>query len=168
MHEEIIEVKILKLVGLSANGAAVFLECPEKTFVIFIGPAEGEALARALQSEETPRPLTHDLIRSLLLGFDIKINQLIISQIIDGAFCATLILQQPAKNDGEFDNEVRIDTRPSDAFVLSARFNFPIHVTRSVLDQVEDLSQLSDGQINLPDMPNFPTLENDGMDESSK
>lgn len=165
MQEEIIEVTIQKLVGLSPNGAAVFLQCPEKTFVIFIGSTEGEALIRALQSEETPRPLTHDLIRSLLIGFEIKIKQLVISQIIEGAFCATLILQQGDSGEGDLENEVRIDTRPSDAFVLSARLKFPIHVTRSVLDQVEDLTNMTEAQIPLPDPPDFPGIEPEKSDE---
>ena len=164
MQEEIIEVKIQKLVGLSPTGAAVFLKCPEKTFVIFIGAYEGDALARALQSEESPRPLTHDLIRSILIGFDIEIRQLVISQIIDGAFCATLILEHPGQD--ELKNEVRIDTRPSDAFVLAARLDFPIHVTRSVLDNVEDLTNIGDAQIQLPDPPDFPDLDIDSSDES--
>ena len=164
MQEEIIEVKIQKLVGLSPTGAAVFLKCPEKTFVIFIGAYEGDALARALQSEESPRPLTHDLIRSVLIGCDIKIRQLVISQIIDGAFCATLILEHPGQ--GALENEVRIDTRPSDAFVLAARLDFPIHVTRSVLDNVEDLTNIGDAQIQLPDPPDFPDLDLDSKDES--
>lgn len=159
MQEEIVEVKIQKLVGMSPNGAAVFLNCPEKTFVIFIGSTEGEALIRALHSEETPRPLTHDLIRSLLIGFEIKIKKLVISQIIDGAFCATLILHQGDSQEGDLENEVRIDTRPSDAFVLAARLDFPIHVTRSVLDQVEDLSTMTEAQIPLPDPPGFPDID---------
>ena len=166
MQEETVEVKIQKLVGLSPNGAAVFLQCPEKTFVIFIGSFEGEALARALQSEETPRPLTHDLIRSILIGFNLEIRQLVISQIIDGAFCATLILKQCDPAQDELDNEVPIDTRPSDAFVLSARLDFPIHVTRSVLDKVEDLSNIADTHIQLPDPPDFPGLDDDSSEES--
>lgn len=165
MQEEIIEVTIQKLVGLSPNGAAVFLQCPEKTFVIFIGSTEGEALIRALHSEETPRPLTHDLIRSLLIGFEIRIRQLVISQIIDGAFCATLILEQGDPGNGDLKSEVRIDTRPSDAFVLAARLDFPIHVTRSVLDQVEDLTNMTDAQIPLPDPPDFPGIESENPDD---
>ena len=135
--------------------------------MIFIGSYEGEALARALQAEETPRPLTHDLIRSILIGFNLEIRQLVISQIIDGAFCATLILKRCDSESDELDNEVRIDTRPSDAFVLSARLDFPIHVTREVLDNVEDLTNSTDSHIQLPDPPDFPGLGTDSSDESA-
>ena len=94
MTKDSIEVHIEKLAGIIPDGAAVFLRAPDKTFVIFIGSTEGEALARAIQGEETPRPLTHDLVHSILLGFDIEITRMVISQILEGTFCATLVMAQ--------------------------------------------------------------------------
>jgi hypothetical protein len=148
-----IEVHIEKLAGIIPDGAAVFLRAPDKTFVIFIGSTEGEALARAIQGEETPRPLTHDLVRSILLGFDIEITRMVISQILEGTYCATLVLAQKPSGDHQYKNEVRIDTRPSDAFVLAARIGFPIHVSQEVLDQVKDVSDLISADNPLPDFP---------------
>jgi bifunctional DNase/RNase len=148
-----IEVHIEKLAGIIPDGAAVFLRAPDKTFVIFIGSTEGEALARAIQGEETPRPLTHDLVRSILLGFDIEITRMVISQILEGTYCATLVLAQKSSENHLCKNEVRIDTRPSDAFVLAARIGFPIHVSQEVLDQVKDVSDLITTDNPLPDFP---------------
>lgn len=148
-----IEVHIEKLAGIIPDGAAVFLRAPDKTFVIFIGSTEGEALARAIQGEETPRPLTHDLVHSILLGFDIEITRMVISQILEGTFCATLVMAQKSSEDHLCKNEVRIDTRPSDAFVLAARIGFPIHVSLDVLDQVKDVSDLMTTDNPLPEFP---------------
>ncbi len=153
MTKETIEVHIEKLAGIIPDGAAVFLRAPEKTFVIFIGSTEGEALARAIQGEETPRPLTHDLVRSILLGFDIEITRMVISQILEGTYCATLVMSQKSSENHPCKNEVRIDTRPSDAFVLAARIGFPIHVSQDVLDQVKNVSDLLATDNPLPEFP---------------
>lgn len=159
MTEDIIEVAIDKLIGVSPEGAAVFLRCSEKTFVIFIGPTEGEALARALQEQDTPRPLTHDLLRSILIGFDLKITKMVISEILDSAFCATLVLVHEGTDKDEMRAEVRIDSRPSDAFVLSARIGFPIFVSKKVLDQVNDVTDLRISDIPLPDFPPMSEMD---------
>ena len=159
MTEEIIEVTIDKLIGVSPDGAAVFLKSTEKTFVIFIGSTEGEALARAVQEQDTPRPLTHDLLRSILIGFDLKITKVIISEILDSAFCSTLVLVQTGVDKDDLRSEVRIDCRPSDAFVLSARLGFPIHVSRSVLDQVNDVTDLGIADIPFPDFPPISEMD---------
>ncbi|MDE0960518.1 MAG: DUF151 domain-containing protein, partial [Planctomycetota bacterium] len=100
MVQDSVEVHIEKLAGIQPDGAAVFLRAPSKTFVIFIGSTEGEALARAIQGELTPRPLTHDLVGSILLGFDIEISRMVVSQILEGTFCATLVLAQKSSADG--------------------------------------------------------------------
>ena len=112
MQEDLIEVKIDKLVGVSTDGAAVFLRSPDKTFVIFIGSAEGNALARAIQGEESPRPMTHELLQSILLGFDITVKRMVISDIIEGAYCAILILTNNVSDPESMKHEVRIDSRP--------------------------------------------------------
>jgi len=159
MQEDLIEVKIDKLVGVSTDGAAVFLKSPDKTFVIFIGSVEGNALARAIQGEGSPRPMTHDLLQSILLGFDVTVKRMIISDIIGGAYCAILILAGNASDPESMEHEVRIDARPSDAFVLSAAIGFPIFTTREVLDQVRDVSEMGISDLEFPEFPPLPDLE---------
>jgi bifunctional DNase/RNase len=153
MQEDLIEVKIDKLVGVSTDGAAVFLRSPDKTFVIFIGSAEGNALARAIQGEESPRPMTHELLQSILLGFDITVKRMVISDIIEGAYCAILILTNNVSDPESMKHEVRIDSRPSDAFVLSAALGFPIYTTREVLDQVRDVTEMGISDLEFPEFP---------------
>ena len=156
MVEELVEIELKKILGPSEAGAAILLGNSEKTFVVFIGVLEADALIRALRQEHLPRPMTHDLIDSMLLGFDISIRQLVISRIIDNAFCATLILEQKIadENGGSVghSNEVRIDARPSDCLVLACRNRIPIHVTQKVFNEVQDVSHLALTDLQLPSL----------------
>ena len=168
--EDLITVEIQKIVGPTPHGAAVLLGNQEKSFVVFIGQSEAHALRRETEGERTERPMTHDLLQSVLLGFDVSIRQIVITQILDGAFCATLILeQQVADKEGEWAgrrNEVRIDARPSDCFVLALKTGTKIEVTREVFDQVADVSHLQAEDLQLttagaPSTPPDPGVEED-------
>ncbi len=141
------KVEIKKVIGPTPAGAAILLGNDAKTFVVFIGYHEARALIRELKGEPVPRPLTHDLIQSIFLGFDLSIKKIIISDIVDNAFCATLILEQKVnEKNGEWAgrrNEVRIDARPSDCLVLAMKNSADLFVTEEVFNQVQDFSQLS-------------------------
>ena len=147
MPEGLEKVEIKKVIGPTSAGAAILLGNEAKTFVVFIGFHEAAAVVRELKEEPSPRPLTHDLIQSVFLGFDLRIKQIVVSDIVDNAFCATLILEQRvSEENGEWvgrRNEVRIDARPSDCLVLALKNKSEIYVTREVFDQVQDFSQLS-------------------------
>ena len=154
--EDLVAVEIQKVIGPTAAGAAVVLGNDDKSFVVFIGLNEAHALKRELKGETSPRPQTHDLLQSVLLGFDLKIRQVVITKIIENAYCATLILEQKvSEKNGEWAgrrNEVRIDARPSDCLVLALKNRAEIQVTREVFDQVQDVSQLKVGDLPL-DLP---------------
>jgi len=145
MSEQLHKIRIKKVLGPINAGTAVLLGNDEKTFVMFIGTNEGAALLRELNDEPYPRPMTHDLLAYVLSGFDIKINRIVISSIVDSTFCATLVLQQQCVDDqlewtGKR-NEVRIDARPSDCLVLALKEGVDIYATQAVLDQVRDISE---------------------------
>ena len=145
MTEELLNVEIKKVVGPTPNGAAVLLGDDDKTFVIFIGFYEAAALLRELKEEQPARPLTHDLLQSVFLGFDLEIQKIIVTDIVDNAFCATLILEQRMGQPSDsLRNEVRIDARPSDCMVLAVKNEADIYVTREVYDQVRDFSEFLD------------------------
>ncbi|MBI4601063.1 MAG: bifunctional nuclease family protein [Planctomycetes bacterium] len=142
------KVKLRRIIGPTPSGAAVLLGNEKKTFVVFVGYFEAAALIREINKEVPARPLTHELIQNIFLGFDVEVKHVIISSILDTTFCATLILQQKLKG-GEADwvgrrNEVRIDARPSDCFVLALKNNVDIFVTRDVFDQVQDVSKMTE------------------------
>jgi len=144
---ELEKVKIKRIIGPTPSGAAVLLGNDEKTFVVFVGFYEAAALIREINSEVPARPLTHELIQNVFLGFNVDVKQVIISTIIENTFCATLVLQQGLEDGDEWApkrNEVRIDARPSDCFVLALKNKVDIFVTRDVLDQVQDVSKMTE------------------------
>ncbi|MGA1202476.1 MAG: bifunctional nuclease family protein [Planctomycetota bacterium] len=165
--EDLVEVEIQKLIGPTAHGAAVLLGNEEKSFVVFIGPFEAEAIRRELTGTRAERPLTHDLVHSILIGFDLEVRRVVITQIVENAFCATLVLDQKVTEQNHAwvgrRNEVRIDARPSDCLVLALKNRVDIHVTRDVFDQVQDVSHLEPADLILEG--STPSAGADGIEE---
>ncbi len=147
MEQQLEKVKIRRIIGPTPSGAAVLLGNDEKTFVIFVGFYEAAALIREINHETLARPLTHELIHSVFLGFDVEVKRVVISSIIDNTFCATLVLEQKVISGKEEwqgkRNEVRIDARPSDCLVLALKSGVDIYVTQEVFEQVQDVSNMS-------------------------
>jgi bifunctional DNase/RNase len=139
------EIHIKKVLGPTQTGTAVLLGNADKTFVMFIGHYEGAALMRELNDERPARPLTHELISYVLDGFNVEIRKIVITDLVENTFCATLVLEQRViDKDGEWvgkRNEVRIDARPSDCLILALKEKRPIYCTRAVLEKVRDVSQ---------------------------
>lgn len=94
---------------------------------IIIGTAEAQSIAIVMENITTPRPLTHDLFKNTLQAFDIQLQEVIISDLIDGTFHALLICER----EGEI---LEIDSRASDALALAVRFECPIYTYDFILD----------------------------------
>ena len=155
---ELVKVEVKKVIGPVRDTAAVLLGNDEKVFMIFVGIYEAAAIIRELQHEKTERPLTHDVIKSVLVGFDIGVKKVIISSIVQNVFCATLVLERTtAGADGQpsgMSEEVRIDLRASDSIVVALKTASEIWVSRRVFDHVEDVkSQLQDGEASSASEP---------------
>jgi bifunctional DNase/RNase len=135
---ELVEVTIERVIGFrESQAAAVVLAHPEKKFLIFVGPAEGAAVQRELSHQRADRPATHDLLDYVMKGFDIEVKKVVVSTIMNNVFCATVILEQKGQG-GAPSHEVRLDARASDSIVIALKAKVPLHVTRRVLDAVED------------------------------
>ncbi len=93
---------------------------------ILIGPFEATAIALALEGAPVPRPLSHDLMRSILETLDASLEQVIIHDIKDSTFFAKLIV----RSDGELQE---IDARPSDGIALALRMQTPIYVSDKIV-----------------------------------
>ena len=93
---------------------------------IAIGEGEAFSIALGLSGQEAPRPLAHDLIRSILDRLQASIDRIEIVSMKDGTFYAQLILAGP-------DGHVSIDARPSDCLALALRAGAPIYVTEDLL-----------------------------------
>ena len=95
---------------------------------IWIGPAEADAIAVKLQGVNVPRPLTHDLLSSVIGSLGANIDSIIVNDLKSDTFYAKIILNI----DGE---QIEIDSRPSDALALAVRADVPIYADEAVLDK---------------------------------
>lgn len=95
---------------------------------IWIGPAEADAIAVKLQEVNVPRPLTHDLLRSVIDALGASIDSIIVSELKNDTFYAKIILNVDGK-------QMEVDSRPSDALALAVRAGVSIFVEEVVLDK---------------------------------
>jgi len=95
---------------------------------IWIGPAEADAIAVRLQEVSVARPLTHDLLRSVIDSLGASVDYVIVNDLSNDTFFARIMLQI----DGRV---MEIDSRPSDAIALAVRVQVPIYADESVLEK---------------------------------
>ncbi len=101
----------------------------DRQLPIVIGAFEAQSIAIALEKEITPpRPLTHDLFKTIADKYEIVITQVIIHKLVDGVFYSSIVCEKEAK-------EEVIDARTSDAIALALRFNAPIFTYKNILDK---------------------------------
>jgi len=100
----------------------------ERYLPIWIGPAEADAIAVKLQGVTVPRPLTHDLLQSVIDGLGATVNSIIVSDLKNDTFYAKIVLNV----DG---GQMEVDSRPSDALALAVRTEVPIYAEEAVLDK---------------------------------
>jgi bifunctional DNase/RNase len=95
---------------------------------IWIGPNEADAIAVKLQGVHVPRPLTHDLLSSVIHTMGANVNSVMVTDLKNDTFFAKITLDI----DG---SQLEVDSRPSDALALAVRVEAPIFVDESVLDK---------------------------------
>lgn len=93
---------------------------------IWVGIFEANAIALEIEKVTTPRPMTHDLLKTVLLGLNAGVRKVVVSDLRDDTFFAVIWLEK----DGEL---ITVDSRPSDALALALRLDCPIYVDDSVL-----------------------------------
>jgi uncharacterized protein len=124
----------LSLVGvrveLPSNQPIVLLKesSGDRYLPIWIGAVEATAIAFALQGIETPRPMTHDLLRDILTESQIEVERIVISDLVDQTFYATIRMSSDGRS-------VEVSSRPSDAIALAVRLATPIYASDEVLEQ---------------------------------
>src|ERR1700693_6106015 len=104
---------------------------------IWVGIYEANAIALEIEKVSTPRPMTHDLIKTLLVGLGTGIRKVVVSELKDDTFFAIIWLDK----DGEL---ISVDSRPSDALALALRLDCPIYVDDSVLKNSKSSSAAAD------------------------
>ncbi len=103
-----------------------------KALPIWVGIFEANAIALELEKVSTPRPMTHDLLKSILDGLGVSVRQVVVNDLKDNTFFAVIELSHNG-------TAVNIDARPSDAIALALRVNAPIFVTESVVSQAKSV-----------------------------
>ena len=104
---------------------------------IWVGVYEANAIALEIEKVSTPRPMTHDLIKNLLMGLHTAVRKVVVNELRDDTFYALIWLEQ----DGQ---SISIDSRPSDALALALRLDCPIFVEEEVLKSSKVTSTTSE------------------------
>jgi bifunctional DNase/RNase len=101
----------------------------ERYLPIWIGAAEAAAIALSLQGAVTPRPMTHDLMKTMLEELSVSVQRINVTDLRESTFYATIDLLR----DGG--GQLEISSRPSDAIALAVRMSVPIFASEAVLDE---------------------------------
>jgi bifunctional DNase/RNase len=104
---------------------------------IWVGIYEANAIALEIEKVATPRPMTHDLIKTLLLGLHTCVRKVVVSELKDDTFYALIWLEK----EGEL---ISVDSRPSDALAIALRLDCPIYVEEAVLKSSKAAAASSD------------------------
>jgi bifunctional DNase/RNase len=129
--EEPVEIE-MKIRGLMmdpvTNMPIVILKeaCGAGILPIWVGVYEANAIALEIEKVVTPRPMTHDLLKNMLVGLDAHVHKVVVTCIKDDTFYAIIWLERNGRM-------VSIDSRPSDALALALRIDCPIFVEEQVL-----------------------------------
>jgi bifunctional DNase/RNase len=116
MMDPVTNMPIVILKDINGNGV----------LPIWVGVYEANAIALEIEKVSTPRPMTHDLIKNLLMGLHTSVRKVVVNDLRDDTFYALIWLEQ----DGQI---ISIDSRPSDALALALRLDCPIFVEEEVL-----------------------------------
>lgn len=134
---ELVEVELARVV-IQQKGDQQFIHLRERRgnrgFPIVIGFHEVEEINRKLCGVKPPRPLTHDLVGRIVAALDHRLQKVIINELREGTFYATLVLVP--RDPGAAPGERLVDCRPSDAIALAVQTGAPILVARDVFEAV--------------------------------
>jgi len=152
-----IELKILSVSQALAqsNSYAVILKelKGSRKLPVVIGPFEAQAIAIAMEKMPSTRPLSHDLMKNMMDAFDITLYEVLISDLKEGIFYATLHLMANGK-------EIELDSRTSDAIALAVRFDCPIYTSEKIMkvagvfmgleveESTKEINEISIDQLN--------------------
>jgi bifunctional DNase/RNase len=102
----------------------------ERVLPIWVGRAEANAIQLQIENVETPRPMTHDLLRNVIHDLKAQVLKVVVSDLKEGTFYALIHLEVRGE-------PLAIDARPSDAIALALRTHAPIYAEDSIIDSVK-------------------------------
>lgn len=125
---------------------------------IWVGVYEANAIALEIEKVQTPRPMTHDLIKNVLVGLSATVKKVVVTELRDDTFYAAVWLERNGSN-------ITIDARPSDALALALRTDAPIYVVDQVLKSSRISSTVTE-KVGNEELRRW--LENLGEDDLGK
>jgi uncharacterized protein len=142
-----IEVFVSRL-GLDSASSSYVVVLQEKDgarlLPIWIGQPEAESIVLHMHNVKRARPLTHDLVRSLILGLQAKLLRVQITRVEDRTYYGEIHLEQGG-------NKVEIDARPSDCIAIALRLGAPIFASEKLLVDPGDEEEVQDDEDEAPD-----------------
>lgn len=111
----------------------------EKVLHIWVGIFEANAIAIKMENVESPRPMTHDLLRNIFQTLRCSVKRIEINNLKNNTYYANIIIDKSGE-------ELAIDSRPSDAIALALRTESPIFVAESVLQKAYEQNSNEDGE----------------------
>jgi len=152
-----IEVKIRALMMDPNSGTPIIIlkDINSETMLpIWVGAYEANAIALEIEKIAPPRPMTHDLLRNLIVELGLKVERVVVTSLRDNTFYAVIELT------GEDGEPMRLDSRPSDAIALALRADCPIYVdleviqaSRNTIATEDDVESAGDvGEEEWPDV----------------
>jgi len=112
----------------------------DRVLPIWVGVFEANAIALQIENVQTPRPMTHDLLKSVLDGLDAQVRRVVVCDLRENTFYATIHVQAAGADHA-------IDARPSDAIALALRVHAPIFVDEAVIDGARHIESLPPGDV---------------------
>ena len=121
------KVKTIAVDAETRHPVMILTDADEKHYLpIWIGNNEAQAILSEMEGLASPRPMTHDLIKTLLEQFNTGIKRVIVNDLQDSTYFARIVMEIEGK-------ESEIDARPSDSVALALRFKAPIFVAEKVM-----------------------------------
>jgi bifunctional DNase/RNase len=140
--EDLIEMRVggLTLDPVTKTPIVILKDVDNKlNLPIWIGLMEATAMATELEGIKMARPMTHDLLRNLIVNLGVSVESVEVTDLRDNTYYAVICLQVG-------DNRIEVDSRPSDAISLALRTKSPIFVAKKVLEASSVLGQLEEMQ----------------------
>ncbi|MFB3884214.1 MAG: bifunctional nuclease family protein [Thermodesulfobacteriota bacterium] len=133
------KVKFLTFDSTSNGFVVLLMDLANKTGLpIWIGPFEANAIAMKLKKMGSQRPMTHDLIHSILRTLESQVMKIVVNDLKENTYYALIHLNRAGK-------EIIIDSRPSDAIAIALAVNAPIFVSEHVIEKARTIDLEKDG-----------------------
>ena len=168
MDSDLIQVSIdsVRVSLVSPHRIVVLKDNADRFLPIWIGPFEAEAISIALQGNQVARPLTHDLLKTVIHELGGTPSHIAVTDLRDDTFYAQIVVQLNGRR-------LELDSRPSDAIALAVRLQVPIYVAGEVMDKASIRPSRSTEGAALEDEEKLDAfrdliedLDLDGLDKS--